>query len=242
MFVCELFPNKVYLLRIYSKMFKFVGLTCLTDNMDNNIKRIYGNNVVAMVKDLKAIEDREKRTRQAYAVVKVMEVLNPSVKTQDEAQHKLWDHLFMLADFDLDVDAPYPCPLREDFETKPVPIPMKDTKIRASHYGRNIEKILDLLATEPDSEVKTELIRALAIYMRTQYLIWNKDSVSDDTIFADIAKLSEGRVTVPQGLTLSKIDADASFSRPSIGNQSGVSRQTKNFKRKNGYNNRGKRR
>lgn len=188
-----------------------------------------------MVTDIKAIEDKAKRTAQAAAVVKVMETLNPSVKTLDEYEHKLWDHLFMLADYDLDVDSPYPCPVKEEFETKPVSIPMKDTKIRATHYGRNIEKILDLLSEEPESETKTALIRSLAIYMRTQYLIWNKDSVSDETIFSDIEKLSEGRVKVPQGLTLSKIDAGANFSRPNIGKQNGAQKNSgKQFKRNKG--------
>jgi hypothetical protein len=113
---------------------------------------------------------------------------------------------------------------------------MKCTKIRASHYGRNIEKILDLLADEPDGEVKTRMIRSLAIYMRQQYLIWNKDSVSDETIFADIEKLSEGRITVPEGITLGKVSENADFSRPGIGNQSGAP-QGKN-KHKNGRKNR----
>ena len=204
--------------------------------MDNNINRLYGNNVKAMVVDLKTIEDREKRSRQAKAIVKVMEILNPSVKNTEEGEHKLWDHLFMLADFDLDVDSPYPCPLKADFDTKPVSIPMKDTKIRASHYGRNIEKILDLLSTEPDSPTKESLIRSLAIYMRTQYLIWNKDSVSDETIFADIEKLSEGRVKVPEGMTLSKIDSAANYARPGIGTSGGAARN-KQFKKKANFRN-----
>ncbi|MGM9787446.1 MAG: DUF4290 domain-containing protein [Candidatus Cryptobacteroides sp.] len=205
--------------------------------MDNNIQRLYGNNVKTMVKDLKAIEDRDKRSRQARAIVKVMEILNPSVKTTEEGEHKLWDHLYMLADFDLDVDSPYPCPQKADFETKPVSIPMKDTKIRATHYGRNIEKILDLIAAEPDSETKESLIRSLAIYMRTQYLIWNKDSVSDETIFSDIVKLSEGRVQIPEGMTLSKIDSAANYSRPGIGVQGAASRKQYNNKRKANFRN-----
>ncbi|MGN1226326.1 MAG: DUF4290 domain-containing protein [Candidatus Cryptobacteroides sp.] len=205
--------------------------------MDNNIQRLYGNNVKNMVKDLKAIEDRDKRSRQARAIVKVMEILNPSVKTTEEGEHKLWDHLYMLADFELDVDSPFPCPQKADFETKPVSIPMKDTKIRATHYGRNIEKILDLIAAEPDSETKESLIRSLAIYMRTQYLIWNKDSVSDETIFSDIVKLSEGRVQIPEGMTLSKIDIAANYSRPGIGVQGASSRKQFNNKRKANFRN-----
>ena len=196
----------------------------------------YGRNILKMVEHLREIPDKAKRSEQARAIVKSMEVLNPQVRQQENWEQKLWDQLYIIAGFDLDIDSPYPCPVKEDFETKPVPLPMKGTKIRASHYGRNIEKILDLLAEEPDGEVKTRMIRSLAIYMRQQYLIWNKDSVSDETIFADIEKLSEGRITVPEGITLGKVSDTADFSRPGIGNQSGAP-QGKN-KHKNGRKNR----
>lgn len=194
----------------------------------------YGRNILKMVEHLREIPDREKRSEQARAVVKSMEVLNPQVRQQENWEQKLWDHLYIIAGFDLDIDSPYPCPVKEDFETKPVPLPMKGTKIRATHYGRNIEKILDLLAQEPEGEVKTQMIRSLAIYMRQQYLIWNKDSVSDETIFADIEKLSEYKIKVPEGITLGKVSENADFSRPGIGNQGG---QSKN-KRKGGKKNR----
>ena len=194
----------------------------------------YGRNILKMVEQLREIPDRQKRTEQARAIIKTMEILNPQVRQQENWEQKLWDHLYMIAGFDLDVDSPYPCPVKEDFETKPVPLPMKGTKIRATHYGRNIEKILDLLAAEPDGEVKTQMIRSLAIYMRQQYLIWNKDSVSDETIFADIEKLSEYKIKVPEGITLGKVSENADFSRPGIGNQGG---QGKN-KRKGGKKNR----
>ena len=177
----------------------------------------YGRNVLKMVEQLKAIPDKAKRTEQAYAVVKVMELLNPGVHALDNFEHKLWDHLYMIAGFDLDVDSPYPCPVAEEFATNPVPLPMKGTHIKAFHYGRNIEGIIRLLSEQPDGEVKTEMIRSLAIYMRQQYLIWNKDSVADETIFADIEKLSDYRLRVPEGISLSKIAGDANFSRPGMG-------------------------
>lgn len=177
----------------------------------------YGRNVLNMVGELKSIPDRSKRSEQAAAVVKIMEVLNPQVRQQENWQHKLWDHLFIIAGFDLDIDSPFPCPVREDFETKPVPLPMKGTKIKATHYGRNIEKILNLVCEEPDGEIKTMLIKSLASYMRTQYLIWNKDSVKDETIFADIEKLSDNRIKVPEGLELGKLSEDIQLSRPNYG-------------------------
>ncbi len=176
----------------------------------------YGRNVLKMVEQLKDIEDKEKRTEQAYAIVKVMESLNPQVHQQENYAQKLWDHLFIIAGYDLDVDSPYPKPTPEVINSRPDPIPLNTRPIRARHYGRNIENILDLIASEPEGEQKMEMLRSLAIYMRQQYLIWNKDTVSDATIFQDIERLSRGRVKVPQDLELTKISESASFSRPGM--------------------------
>ena len=176
----------------------------------------YGRNLLKMVEKMKEIPDREKRSEQARAIVKVMELLNPQVRTLDNYDHKLWDHLYMIAGFDLDVDSPYPSPTAEEFNTRPVPIPMKEEKIKATHYGRNIEKIINLLCEEPEGELKNEMLRSLAIYMRQQYLIWNKDSVSDETIFKDIEKLSDYRLKVPEGIILRQLNTDANYSRPSL--------------------------
>jgi len=194
----------------------------------------YGRNIKHMVEQLKTIEDKTKRSEQAAAVVKVMEILNPSVRTQDDFEHKLWDHLYMIANFDLDIDSPFPMPAKEELMSKPARIPINKKAVRATHYGRNIESIIDLIADQEDGEVKTDLIRSLAIYMRQQYLIWNKDSVADETIFSDIEKLSEGRVKVPEGITLSRISSDANFSRPGLGGQSSGNKKArkKNFQRK----------
>jgi hypothetical protein len=145
-----------------------------------------------------------------------MESLNPQVHQQENWAQKLWDHLYMIAGYDLDIDSPYPAPVPEFVNSKPGPIPLNTKPIRARHYGRNIESILNLIASEPEGEVKTAMIRSLAIYMRQQYLIWNKDTVADETIFQDIERLSGGKVKVPEGLELTKISADASFNRPGM--------------------------
>ena len=138
----------------------------------------YGRNVRRMVSQVKQIEDRAKRTEQARAVVRVMELLNPQVHSEENWEQKLWDHLYAIADFDLDVDSPYPAPSASQYQTRPLTIPLKKKPVKATHYGRNIESIIDLIAGEPDGEQKTAMIRSLAIYMRQQYLIWNKDSVA----------------------------------------------------------------
>ena len=197
----------------------------------------YGRNVVKMVRLLRLIPDRDKRSQQAAAIVKVMRSLNPQVANEENWEQKLWDHLFMIADYDLDVDAPYPAPEPGQMETRPMQIPLKKKPIKATHYGRNIESIIDLIAEEPEGETKTAMIRQLAIYMRQQYLIWNKDSVADSTIFQDIEKLSDYRIRVPDGISLTKIASDANFSRPGLnldfGNNNRKQGKRNNYGKKN---------
>ena len=185
----------------------------------------YGRNVQKMVDYLKTIEDREKRNAQARAIIKVMEILNPSVHLQDDYEHKLWDHLFIISGFDLDVDAPYPMPAPESLNERPEIVPIMNKPIKATHYGRNIESIIDLISEKEDGETKTAMIRSLAIYMRQQYLIWNKDTVADET-------------KVPEGMTLGRVDSGANFSRPGTGssksgrNQNRQRNNQKNFRKK----------
>ena len=194
----------------------------------------YGRNVLKMVEDVKRIEDRAKRSEQARAVVRVMEILNPQVHSADNWEQKLWDHLYIMAGYDLDVDSPYPMPSPEQRKSRPEIIPLKKKPIKATHYGRNIESIIDLIASEPEGEMKTAMIRSLAMYMRQQYLIWNKDSVADETIFADIEKLSGYRIQVPADMELSKISFDSNFSRPGLNLNMGQNRRNnKKTNRKN---------
>lgn len=193
----------------------------------------YGRNILKMVEHLKTIDDRQKRSEQAAAVVKSMEILNPQVHNQENWEQKLWDHLYMISGFDLDIDAPFPCPVKEEFSKSPVPLPMKSSRIKATHYGRNIEKIINLLCDEPDGEVKTAMLKGLAVYMRQQYLIWNKDNVADETIFQDIEKLSDYRLKVPEGLSLERLSNNASFARPGMGVNVGQNTYRKQNNRKN---------
>lgn len=198
----------------------------------------YGRNVQKMVDYLKTIEDREKRNEQAKAVIKVMEIINPAVKLQENYEHKLWDHLHIISGFSLDVDSPYPVPAPESLNEKPMMVPIEKRPIKATHYGRNIENLVDLVASTPDGDVKTEMIRTLALYMRQQYLIWNKDSVSDQTIFQDIERLSDNRIKVPEGLGLNKVDSGANFSRPGNNQSKGNRGQWQKNNQKNNQKNR----
>ena len=195
----------------------------------------YGRIVLNMVEQVKAIPDRDKRSEQARAVVGVMETLNPQVHMQENYEQKLWDHLYMIAGYDLDIDSPYPAPHPEAMEVPPMNIPIDKAPVRARHYGRNIESIIDLIAGEPEGEVKRAMLRSLAIYMRQQYLIWNKDSVADETIFQDIEKLSDYRIHVPEGIQLGRVGADSNYLRPGQAPKRPNNNQRKNNNTKKKY-------
>ena len=200
----------------------------------------YGRNVQTMVDYLKTIEDREKRNQQAKAIVKVMEILNPQVHVQENWEQKLWDHLHIISGFDLDIDSPYPVPTVENFNKRPAVVPLVKKPVKANHYGRNIENIIDLIAEQEDGDVKTSMIRSLAVYMRQQYLIWNKDTVADETIFQDIEKLSDYRIKVPEGIQLSRVSSEMNYSRPSLNpvkSNKGQNQRQKNNKMRKQRNN-----
>ncbi len=195
----------------------------------------YGRNVQKMVDYLKTIEDREKRNEQAKAVIKVMEILNPAVHLQDNFEQKLWDHLYIISGFDLDVDSPYPMPAPESLQEKPKMVPIQKKPVKAAHYGRNIENMIDLIADQQDEDTRASMIRTLGVYMKQQYLIWNKDTVSDETILKDIELLSEGRVTIPEGIQLGKVDNSGGHVR--AGNVQGK-QGNRNHRQKNNQRNR----
>lgn len=195
----------------------------------------YGRNVQKMVDKIKTIEDREKRNEQARAVIKVMEILNPSVRILENYEHKLWDHLYIIAGFDLDVDAPYPMPAPESINETPRPIPLDKKPLKAAHYGRNIENMLNLVASHEEGDAKVAMIRSLAGYMKQQYLIWNKDTVADETIYKDIEILSDGKIVVPDALKEGKLEINHNHQRQNGGGQN---KKNGNFKQKNNQKNR----
>ncbi|MBR5074404.1 MAG: DUF4290 domain-containing protein [Bacteroidales bacterium] len=176
----------------------------------------YGRHVQDMIEYVVNIPDKAKRNEQIQAVVSVMGTLNPQLRDVVDFRHKLWDHVQIISDFKIDIDSPYPLPSRESVSIKPDPIPLKEDKIRATCYGRNIQNMIDLIAERPDDELKKHMIKVIAYYMKQQYLIWNKDSVAEETIFEDIKNLSGGRLIVPPDVHIGSGMADASTRKPHI--------------------------
>jgi hypothetical protein len=162
----------------------------------------YGRNIQKMVTYAKTIEDREKRTEAAKFIVKVMASMNQQNKDAGDYQQTLWDHLFIISKFELDVDSPYPLPEKEILTRKPDKVHYSDNKIRFRHYGKNIEAIIKKATEFEDGPEKEALIHAIANHLKKSYLNWNRESVDDVAIEKHLEILSEGKLSLSEDLTL----------------------------------------
>ncbi len=154
----------------------------------------YGRNIQKMIQYICTIEDREKRTRAAKFIISVMAQMHPGVKESGDYKHKLWDHMVIIADFKLDVDAPYPPPSPLSLSAKPEHLTYHDKEIEFKHYGKNIAQMLEKAIEYPDGPEKDALVHAIANHMKKSYLNWNRESVSDDLIESHLATLSRGQL------------------------------------------------
>lgn len=159
----------------------------------------YGRNVQKMIEYLVTVEDREKRLKQAEVIIELMGTLNPHLKTIEDYKHKLWDHLYQMTDFNLDVDSPYPCPTPEMIFKKPEVLPYPQEQIKHRHLGKNILALLDKALAETDEEKRHGLTQAIGYYMKLAYANWHKEPVHDDMIKNELAEITGGQLKYETG-------------------------------------------
>lgn len=159
----------------------------------------YGRNVQKMVEYLMTVEDRAKRLQQAEIIIELMGTLNPHLKTIEDYKHKLWDHLFQMTEFKLDVDSPYPCPTPEMVFAKPEVLPYPQAPIKHRHLGKNIQDLLDRAVKETDPEKRAGLTQAIGYYMKLAYANWHREPVHDDMIKNELAEISGGALKYETG-------------------------------------------
>jgi hypothetical protein len=163
----------------------------------------YGRNVQSMIAHCCSINDREERNLCAKAIIQVMGALNPHLRDVADFTHKLWDHLFIISEFKLDVDSPYPKPKPETFKEKPARLTYPQGKIKYKHYGKTIEAIIKKAKELKDGPERDELTRLIANHLKKSYLNWNKDAITDDVIFKNLSDLSGGELKIDETVALS---------------------------------------
>ena len=155
----------------------------------------YGRHIQEMVNHCKTITDETERNGFAEIIIEVMGELNPHLRDVPDFQHKLWDQLFIMAEFDLDVKSPYPIPTKKDtVNSKPNKVNYPQSIYKYRYYGNNIRKMIDVAVTWEEGEKSEGLYFAIANHMKKCYLLWNKDTVDDQVIFNHLFELSNGKI------------------------------------------------
>ncbi|MFK7973081.1 MAG: DUF4290 domain-containing protein [Bacteroidia bacterium] len=166
--------------------------------------REYGRNIQNMIKFCKTIEDKEYRSRVAKEIVRMMVDLNPAVKEDPEYEQKLWDHLFVISEFDLDVEAPYPVPAPEDDRfKKPKRMTYHQVRPRKRQYGHNIQLMVQKAMEIEDKDIQKRYLSHIAYTMK-QFLRGNeKEALPHEILAAHITEISGGKLQVsPDDLDL----------------------------------------
>lgn len=190
----------------------------------------YGRSIQNMVDYALTIEDKAERQRCANTIINIMGNMFPHLRDVPDFKHKLWDHLAIMSDFNLDIDYPYEIVERDNLKTKPEPVEYPSSRIRNRHYGRMLEKLIKKAADYPEGEEKKQLVSLVANHMKKSFMAWNKDSVDDRKIFDDLKEYTEGAIQLNEETT--KLMEQRSFvprkTRPANNNNNNNNRR--NFK------------
>ena len=165
----------------------------------------YGRNVQKMVDHIKTIEDRDERNRAAKTIIQIMGNLNTHLRDVGDFKHKLWDHLSLIANFELDIDSPYPVPEPAKFVEKPKQVPYRQGEIRYLHYGRIIELMINAASEMEDGEEKEYFTNLIVNQMKKSYITWNRSQVADEVIIGDLKLLSDDKLKITEGVKILEV-------------------------------------
>lgn len=200
----------------------------------------YGRHLQKLIDQATVLEDRNERNKAAKYIIQVMGTLNPHLRDVPDFQHKLWDQIFIMSDFKLDVDSPYPIPTKEVVNLKPEKLnyPQKNPKYR--FYGNNIKYMIDVANSWEEGEMKSALVKVIANHMKKSFLSWNKDTVTDQVIFEHLYELSDGKLNLLQSTEELSNSSELMRTNKKTSNKNMPQKKNKNGKKifqKNNQNN-----
>lgn len=216
----------------------------LVENLEYNTERPkliipeYGRHFQKMVDHAVSIEDRDERNKVANSIISVMGNLQPHLRDVPDFQHKLWDQLFIMSDFKLDVDSPFPITSKEVLQQRPDALEYPQNYPKYRFYGNNIKRMIDVAVKWDKGDMRDGLEYAIANHMKKCYLNWNKDTVEDKAIFNHLFELSDGQIDLAKAeitLTDSGQFLKNRVSKTSRGSSSGKKNQRSNNRGKKRY-------
>lgn len=219
--------------------------TILIDDLEYNTEREhliipeYGRHLQKMINHAKSRETKEERNKLTKSIISVMGNLQPHLRDVADFQHKLWDQLFIMADFDIDVDSPYDKPEREVLQARPEPLEYPQNFPKYRFYGNNIKTMIDVAITWEEGEMKDALTYTIANHMKKCFLNWNKDTVEDAVIYDHLFELSNGALNLKDSEEALSDSNSLLRTKSKYGNKSNTNKNKNNNKKK--YSNNRKR-
>lgn len=196
------------------------------------IMKEYGRNIQYLVQHAIQLEDPKERADLVSDIIDLMGTLNPALRNVEDYKHKLWDHIFMISDFKLDVESPYPIPDRESLQRKNVPLKYPRERVHFRHYGRYVEAMIKKAIEMEDPEKKAEYSLIIGNYMKLVYQNWNRENVDDEQIRSDLEFLSQGQLTLEDVANLDTLSRSKKYKQ-------GLSDSSNNNQRQGGRNQQG---
>lgn len=178
-------------------MFENMGLEYNTERTPLIIPE-YGRHIQKMIEKAITIEDREKRNNTAKSIIAVMGNMFPHLRDVPDFQHKLWDQLFIMSKFQLDVDSPFEKPTSDVLIKHPDTLQYPQNHPKYRFYGNNIKKMIEVCVHWEEGQLKEALKYAIANHMKKSYLIWNKEAVEDEVVFQHLYELSDGKIDLTE--------------------------------------------
>lgn len=190
----------------------------------------FGRNVQKVIESITNVEDKQLRTQLANNFIETLSQMYQEEKKGDFI-HKLWDQMYIMSDYQLDVDSKYPKPTPEEVNVKPRRISYKNNKIRYRHFGNNVQMLIDNIIEMEDSEEKDKSIKLLILQMKKLYLTWNRDSIDDELIYENIEELSNGQIKITDEI-ISDLSVNKNLSKSSTNKRKQSSNKSKSSKNK----------
>ena len=216
----------------------------MIDDLEYNTEREhliipeYGRHLQKMINHAKSRETKEERNKLAHAIISVMGNLQPHLRDVPDFKHKLWDQLFIMADFDFDVESPYGKPSKEEIQARPEPLKYPQNHPKYRFYGNNIKTMIDVAVSWEEGELKEALTFTIANHMKKCFLNWNKDTVEDDVIFNHLFELSHGKLDLKGSDEALSESSNLMRTKSKYGGKSNSNKKNNNSNKKKYSNNR----
>jgi len=192
----------------------------------------YGRNVQKMVEHAMSIEDRDERNKVANAIISVMGQLQPHLRDIADFKHKLWDHLFVISKFKLDVDSPYPLPDKEVLFEKPERMSYPKTKNKYKHYGKSVNDLIEAAIAIEDKTEQSALTGVILNLMKKTYIMFNQESVDDEQIVSDLKDISNDKLNALADFQMISTNEVLAMTKKKPSNNNNKNHKNNNYKQK----------